>query len=483
MADDFGGHLGFYSGVLDGMKEKIAQQNETRLQSETQSENQRRNVLNMDTMLDVQSKQRALQQQALEQQLAASAFRATEHDRVAGDLIQGQNSAVEMNTRLAQTYFQMGNVKKGTEYQKLADEAKQRTLTIQKENMGISENRTNFGGQVMANIKNQEDLNKAIPLLASVGIEIPPELRNYANPKTQDFLLRGAIQSKSVVENIRTGRGKIEADLTRLADSRQSSDQKEKQFVQTMSEKAKQANVSTEGKSLYELASNEGISGQIGKSGQQDRTIANTMTTAMSEAGISLENLSNLTKKGTIYTTAGAYDNLSDHGVLGATAKQLTQENLTSQNQQMYRSVMLPLVRQAVTIQSGGRYKITEGAVKQEMDAVMASAGQSHMTMLEKMAELKQTISKGAEASLAAGILNPKQEAIVRNNLEQLDRAIPWSVNDVVSFATSGGKAKDFGTWLKASKETVQVGGQSYSRPAGFTDEMWTKYKQEAGAQ
>ena len=182
-----------------------------------------------------------------------------------------------------------------------------------------------------------------------------------------------------------------------------------------------------------------------------EKLIANTMTTALAEAGVATDNLSNLTSKGTVYTSAGAFNNLSDEGIFGASAKAMTRA-MTPQDKAMYESVMLPLVRQVVTIQSGGRYKITEGAVKQEMQAIMTQAGQSHETMLAKMGEIKQTIAKSAEAALASGALNPEQKQLVEDNLLKIDKAIPWEVNDVINFVHGGGKGKNFKTWLDSTK-------------------------------
>lgn len=183
------------------------------------------------------------------------------------------------------------------------------------------------------------------------------------------------------------------------------------------------------------------------KSAFQERSSAYTMDVTMREAGISMENLSQLTQQGMVHTTSGAFENISDHGVFGATSKVMGQ-SITPQSAQMYSSIMLPLARMASTAQSGGRYKINDAAVKQSIESFIAQPGQTHMVMLEKMAELKQTLIQGALGSVEAGTMNPEQEKSVKDNINKIEKSIPWSVSDVIEFYQKGGKAENFGKFL-----------------------------------
>jgi len=179
-----------------------------------------------------------------------------------------------------------------------------------------------------------------------------------------------------------------------------------------------------------------------------ERMAAAQMTTQMHHAGIDMQNLAQLTQGGKVITTTGAFDNITDHGIFGASSKAIGQ-SLTDQQKQMYRSIMIPLSRIAAITQSGGRYKVTDGAVKQEMDAYMAQPGHTHMTMLEKMGELKQAFIRDAESAIAAGTLNPEQLKYIEKSMDDINGAVPWNVSDVIEFYQKGGKAKDFGSWLE----------------------------------
>jgi flagellar motor component MotA len=161
-----------------------------------------------------------------------------------------------------------------------------------------------------------------------------------------------------------------------------------------------------------------------------------------------MQNLAQLTQGGKVITTTGAFDNLTDHGIFGATSKAIGQ-SVTDQQKQMYRSIMVPLARIAAVTQSGGRYKVTESAVKQEMDAYMAQPGHTHLTMLEKMGELKQAFIRDAESAIAAGTLNPEQMKYVEKSMSDINKAVPWDVSDVIEFYQKGGKAKNFGAFME----------------------------------
>jgi len=179
-----------------------------------------------------------------------------------------------------------------------------------------------------------------------------------------------------------------------------------------------------------------------------EKMIANTMNTTMAEAAQSMENLDQLTQSGKVKLSTGAYNNISDHGMFGATAASLGQ-SITTQDKQMYESIMLPLARMTATAQGGGRYRTNEASVKQSIEAFITKSGQTHMTMLEKIAELKQTLAISGESALEAGNLNSIQETSMRKNIDRINKSVPWNVNDVVEFYNKGGKAENFGDYLK----------------------------------
>lgn len=195
-----------------------------------------------------------------------------------------------------------------------------------------------------------------------------------------------------------------------------------------------------------------------------EKLIAHTMTTAMHEASVGVDNLSALTKGGKVHTSAGAFSSLDDSGVMGATSAVMGRE-LTPQDRAVYESIMIPLVRITATVQNGGRYKLTEGQIKQETKAITTMSGHSHETMLAKMGEMKQTIKAAAEATLVSRTLNPEQAELVKKNLELIDESIPWTVKDVVKFTDRKDKNVTFEEFLNKSKKSEET---SFTLRKGF---------------
>lgn len=183
------------------------------------------------------------------------------------------------------------------------------------------------------------------------------------------------------------------------------------------------------------------------------------------EAGVAVKNLSQLTDMGATYVTAGPYENLADHGIMSASTKVLGQK-ITPADQLMYNSIMLPLARISAIMQNPS-YAVRESAVKQAQSEIIALAGQPHIVMLEKIGELKQQIIQSAESTLISGNLNPTEETAVKDNIEMINKYIPWNVEDVVAYNKTKGDTKNFGKWLSEKRGEKQ---QPQIKFLGFTN-------------
>jgi hypothetical protein len=172
---------------------------------------------------------------------------------------------------------------------------------------------------------------------------------------------------------------------------------------------------------------------------------------AANEAATSVQNIAQLTNSGRVETTSGTFDNIDNKGLFGASAGSLGR-TLTSTQSQMYSSIMMPLMRTAATIQGGAYYKLNESQIQQEMRALMSQPGASSLTMLEKMAELRQTINTGLEAKLTSGTLNEAQEGIITRTMSTVEKSIPWDVSDTIEFKDTAKKGQSFGNWLKVNR-------------------------------
>jgi hypothetical protein len=231
-----------------------------------------------------------------------------------------------------------------------------------------------------------------------------------------------------------------------------------------------------------------------GKVPSKEQTVARRITTDSKEVTQGIDQIMTLTEGGMRNTTGTIFANVKDTGLLTAPAKFFT-NTISNKDSAMYDAMMYPLVK-GLSLYTNPDYRPTDNDVKIAMNAYKAQAGQPQAVQLEKMAELKKNYLSAAESFLDSSILNPQQANSLKQQIKYVEKAIPWDVNDVVSF-TRQKEDKDFKQYLSkkgktvvdASKptetkkpQTVTVGGQTYTRPASMSDQDWADYQKSVGA-
>jgi hypothetical protein len=231
-----------------------------------------------------------------------------------------------------------------------------------------------------------------------------------------------------------------------------------------------------------------------GKVPSKEQTVARRITTDSKEVTQGIDQVMTLTEGGMRNTTGTTFANVKDTGLLTAPAKFFTNK-ISNQDSAMYDAMMYPLVK-GLSLYTNPDYRPTDNDVKIAMNAYKAQAGQPQAVQLEKMAELKKNYLSAAESFLDSSILNPQQANSLKQQIKYVEKAIPWDVNDVVNF-TRQKEDKDFKQYLskkgkqvvdptKSSEtskpQTVSVGNQTYTRPAGMSDKDWADYKVAVGA-
>jgi hypothetical protein len=83
--------------------------------------------------------------------------------------------------------------------------------------------------------------------------------------------------------------------------------------------------------------------------------------------------------------------------------------------------------------------------------------------------------------SQAKGLYNSalESEKIVRTGLERISKGYGLNTQNIFYSATEQAPA---GAPPAQAANTVKVGGQTYTRPANFSDAQWAAYKQSVGA-
>lgn len=146
-------------------------------------------------------------------------------------------------------------------------------------------------------------------------------------------------------------------------------------------------------------------------------------------------------------------------GVGAAPGHSLTQSagdslrnTLSSQDTQAYNTRIAGLTRNLAMIESAGL--MPQGSLTDSMSAVIARQGDTEATVLGKLAEARQIIEKGTQATLNNPRLPPAVRDEMQNTLSSLATAIPFTQHDVTELMRSqaGGKKRTINDVIDARK-------------------------------
>lgn len=116
-------------------------------------------------------------------------------------------------------------------------------------------------------------------------------------------------------------------------------------------------------------------------------------------------------------------------------AKSTLANKATSQEVQTYKTLIAGVRRNLAAIESSGL--APSGALSEQMSAVEIQEGDTYITKLRKMAELRQIVEKGLEPNLANPRIPDQQKEVVKNILDKIDQAIPFTQHDVTTLEQS----------------------------------------------
>lgn len=121
-------------------------------------------------------------------------------------------------------------------------------------------------------------------------------------------------------------------------------------------------------------------------------------------------------------------------GLLGAAKESLTNA-ATSQDVQDYNTMIAGVSRNLGAIESAGL--APSGALIHSMDSVTLKEGDSDITKMRKMAELRQIVELGLAPNLANPRIPPEQKQLVQGIIGQMQKAIPFTQHDVTALQQS----------------------------------------------
>lgn len=168
----------------------------------------------------------------------------------------------------------------------------------------------------------------------------------------------------------------------------------------------------------------------------KEKTIARRIGTDAKEVTQGIEQMMTLTKGGTIHIPGTTFADIKTNGFLSATGKDLTNQ-ISDQQSKLYDAIMYPLAK-GIALYSNPDYRPNQSDVDAAMKSYKTQAGEKHAISLGKMAEMKKNFLSVSESYLDSHMLNPAQAKALKDQIKYVQKAIPWSVDDVSNYMKSG---------------------------------------------
>lgn len=124
---------------------------------------------------------------------------------------------------------------------------------------------------------------------------------------------------------------------------------------------------------------------------------------------------------------------------LFASAKGALTNKMASQDVQDYNTMIAGVSRNLSTIETAGL--APNGSLTNSMDSIQLREGDTNLTKLRKLAEMRQIIEKGIETNTSNPKLPQEQKDLVANIIQQVQKSIPFTQHDVTALQKA--QAKD----------------------------------------
>lgn len=146
-------------------------------------------------------------------------------------------------------------------------------------------------------------------------------------------------------------------------------------------------------------------------------------------------------------------------GLLGAAKESLTNA-ATSQDVQSYNTMIAGVSRNLAAIESSGL--APNGSLTHSMDSVILKEGDSDITKMRKMAEMRQIVEKGLEPNLANPKIPDEQKTLVKNIIGQMQTAIPFTQHDITALQHAKNPQSTIADIVKARRLGGNGGGSKF---------------------
>lgn len=153
-----------------------------------------------------------------------------------------------------------------------------------------------------------------------------------------------------------------------------------------------------------------------------------------SSAQSALKSIQNITQL-PITTSSGWFGTAEPGHSLMSSVKSVLGQKVTSQEAQDYKTMVAGVARNLSTIETAGL--APNGAITNSMNSVLLNEGDTQMTKLRKLAEMRQIVEEGLKPQLANPKLAPTQKQLIQNIITGVQQAVPFTHSDITALQRS----------------------------------------------
>lgn len=157
----------------------------------------------------------------------------------------------------------------------------------------------------------------------------------------------------------------------------------------------------------------------------------NRVAASANEAVQSLKNIAELP----VAASSGWFGTAQPGHSLIDSVKGVLAQKMTSQDVQDYQTMVAGVSRALSTIETAGL--APNGSITHSMDSLTLTEGNSQLTKLRKLAEMRQIIEKGIEPNLSNPKLAPAQRDLITKIIGEVQQAIPFTQHDITQLQQS----------------------------------------------
>jgi len=205
--------------------------------------------------------------------------------------------------------------------------------------------------------------------------------------------------------------------------------------------------------------------GKGGGTGGDKFGFGDIIATNLNEAVGTISNIVNLPHD----VTGGIFQGRNTSGLLMAPLGVLAQE-LTDEDVQRYNKEIKNFGKFASRVVSGGR--VVPASVQKDFeDQFVINKGDSPLSVLTSLAQMRQTLERAIEVKLKSSSTDPGLKTLYQDGLDVIRNSIPFTVNDVNTFANQRDKKKTFSQMFgeygfRSPSATTGAGPVTPSTPA-----------------